>query len=464
MPQRLSEITVRFLFVSVFLIATGLSSLSGQTPVITGQTNKYARVTAVGADNVTVSSVSDFALGDTVMIIQMGGIIINASATLDGSAQNKIGAPGGYEFVIIQSISGGPGNWQVNFTRNLLNAYHPDGKVQMIRIRNYDHAVVNSELTCADWDSTTVTGGVLAFFVRGTLTLNANINVSGKGFRGGIVSSGPGYCFESNDTVRHYFYNTGSSMSGYKGEGIALRNTSGVTIYPGLAKGRGVTYSGGGGGNGHFSGGGGGAGQGAGSTGHQEMDGVCAVEYNGGLGGKSIKGNVITSGGVYLGGGGGASTYSGTPTLSAGGDGGGIVIILANSIAGNGHTIAAAGNQPNNNTAALAGAGGGGGAGSIIISTSEFTSYPQLDATGANGGNTVNTQGSGGAGGGGLISTRLAYPGTYSINGGVVGLVAGSLPSPVTYGDPGLITSGLNLPLNGFLFNTIFSEETMTQT
>jgi hypothetical protein len=464
MPHKLSEITVRFLFVAVFLIAAGLSDLSGQTPVITGQTNKYARVLAVGSDNVTVSNVSDFTVGDTVLIIQMGGIIINASATLDGSAQDKVGTPGRYEFVLIQSISGTPGNWQVFFTRNLLNAYHPDGKVQMIRVRNYDHAVVSSELSCADWDSTTVTGGVLAFFVRGTLTLNANINVSGKGFKGGLVSSGPGYCFESNDSVRSYFYNTGSTVSGFKGEGVALRNTGGVKIYPGLAKGRGVTYSGGGGGNGHFSGGGGGAGQGAGSTGHLEMDGQCSVEYNGGLGGKSIKGNIITSGGVYMGGGGGASTYSGTPTWSAGGDGGGIVIILANSIAGNGRTITATGSQPNDNTAPLAGAGGGGGAGSILISTGEFTSYPFLNARGADGGNTVNTQGSGGAGGGGLVSARQVYPvSDYTINGGVVGRVAGSLPSPVTNGEAGLVTSGLNLPLNGFLFNTIFSEETMTQ-
>ncbi len=48
MPHKLSEITVRFLFVAVFLITAGLSVLSGQTPVITGQTNKYARVLAVG--------------------------------------------------------------------------------------------------------------------------------------------------------------------------------------------------------------------------------------------------------------------------------------------------------------------------------------------------------------------------------------------------------------------------------
>lgn len=463
MPVRLRYIRKFILIIGIIFSIAGSDFLTAQTALLTGQINKYTRVTSVGADWIIAQNVTDFAVGDTVMIMQMSGVVINADATHDGSAQDKVGTPGQYEFVIISGINTGTG--LVTFTRNLLNAYHPDGKVQMVLVRTYDNAVVNSSLTCQAWDSTSVTGGVLVFFVRGLLTLNSEINVSGKGFRGGIVSSGTGYCFESNDTIRHYFYSIYSHVAGFKGEGVGFRNTVGTSVYPSLAKGRGVTFSGGGGGNGHYSGGGGGAGYGAGSTGHQEVDGACSIEYNGGLGGKALKGNIITNGGVYMGGGGGASTYNGTATASKGGDGGGIVIILAHAIEGNGQLITSAGEHPLNNIVASAGAGGGGGGGSVIISTGEFRSNPFLNAGGGYGGNTVNTQGSGGGGGGGLIMTYdpLA-PAQYDITGGVIGTVNGSLPSPVTTGEVGQYLSGLNLPLNGFLFNTIFSQQSLSQT
>ncbi|MCK7532874.1 MAG: hypothetical protein MZV63_18470 [Marinilabiliales bacterium] len=52
--------------------------------------------------------------------------------------------------------------------------------------------MVNTELTCQAWDSASVRGGVIAFLVKGVLTLNADINVAGKGFNGGIASQGNG--------------------------------------------------------------------------------------------------------------------------------------------------------------------------------------------------------------------------------------------------------------------------------
>ena len=47
----------------------------------------------------------------------------------------------------------------------------------------YDDATVTAALGAAPWDGTV--GGVLAFECLGTLTLNAEINVTGLGFSGG---------------------------------------------------------------------------------------------------------------------------------------------------------------------------------------------------------------------------------------------------------------------------------------
>ena len=71
-----------------FTVAGWGSLLSGQTPLVTGNINRYARVTSVGADYVIVEDVTDFAVGDTVMVMQMSGVRINASQTLPGNYQN----------------------------------------------------------------------------------------------------------------------------------------------------------------------------------------------------------------------------------------------------------------------------------------------------------------------------------------------------------------------------------------
>jgi hypothetical protein len=124
--------------------------------------------------------------------------------------------------------------------------------VQIIKVRSYSNAVVNAELTCQDWDSAAIKGGVLAFLVKGVLTLNADINVSNKGFIGGRVAQGAGYCQTSNDSITYESYSIWTQASGYKGDGIAFRTTLNEPLYPGFARGKGVNMTGGGGGNGHF--------------------------------------------------------------------------------------------------------------------------------------------------------------------------------------------------------------------
>ncbi len=453
MPHSMSEIARYYLALLVFLITGGGIFLSAQTPLVTGNINRYARVTTVGADFVVVDDLTGFAVSDTVMIMQMNGVRINAGTDLQGNYQNAEGAPGKYEILIISSINSV--SRTVGFSRNLINSYSSLAKVQLIRVRSYRNAVVNTELTCQAWDSTTARGGVLAFLVKGVLTLNADINLTGKGFRGGIPSQGNGYCQRSDDTMSYESYRITSRAAGYKGEGIGFRTAGDLPLYPDFVRGKGANMTGGGGGNGRFSGGGGGANYGAGSVGDNETaPDVCGGLMPGGRGGFPVTSYPNLNSGLFLGGGGGASVWLTTPSTSDGGEGGGIIVILADTIRGNGRLITASGGSGSNNTAASSGAAGGGAGGSVAVSARHFATAPVLNADGGKGGDNVNQNGAGGGGGGGLIWTTGAFPGTATVAGGQGGIH--STGDPNKDGLPGTIRSNLNLPLNGFLFNEIY--------
>lgn len=453
MPLSFRNIARSYLLIIVLLLTFGSLLVSGQTPLLTGQINRYAKVTAVGTSHVIVDNAGQFAAGDTVMVMQMNGVVINAGTDLGGNYQAATGAPGKYEIIIVSSVN--TGTRRIDFSRVLMNTYDPAASVQLVKVRTYRDAVVNTQLSCQAWDSASVTGGVLVFMVKGVLTLNSNINVAGTGFRGGIVSQGLGWCQNAHDTLRYESYNIWSVVAGYKGEGLAIRTAMGQPLYPSFMKGKGANMTGGGGGNGHFSGGGGGSNYGSGSVGDQEMPSVtCGFLWTGGRPGFTVASYSTLNTGVYMGGGGGASVYLTTPTTSAGGNGGGIVIIHADTIVGNGRIITANGAAANNNTALNAGAGGGGGGGSVIISTRHFLSAPVLSADGGRGGNNVNQNGVGGGGGGGLIWTAGTFPGTATVDGGQGGIHSSGDPN--RDGLPGLIRNNLNLPLNGFLFNEIY--------
>ena len=459
MPQRLSEIARCYITILVFILSGSGGFLSAQTPLVTGDINRYARVTSVGADFVVVDDVTGFATGDTVMVMQMNGVRINAGQTLQGNYQNVEGTPGRYEILIISSINSV--SRTVSFSRLLLNAYSATAKVQLIKVRSYRNAVVNTELTAQAWDSASARGGVLAFMVKGVLTLNADINLSGVGFTGGIASQGNGYCQRSDDTMTYESYPVSSRAAGYKGEGIGFLTSTGFPLYPDYMKGKGANMTGGGGGNGRFSGGGGGSNYGAGSVGDNEMaPDICSGLLPGGRGGFAVTTYPTLNNGMYLGGGGGASVWLTVPSTSDGGEGGGIIIIHADTIRGNGRLITASGGNGSNNTAVSSGAAGGGAGGSVAVSTRYFNTTPVLNADGGKGGDNVNQNGAGGGGGGGLIWTTGAFPGTATVAGGQGGIH--SAGDPNKDGLPGTIRNNLNLPLNGFLFNEIYVSHNQT--
>ena len=128
--------------------------------------------------------------------------------------------------------------------------------------------------------------------VGGTLTVEADIKVSGKGFTGGVPFTGDGFCLNTNLALYDkYAYPSNYTNSGFKGEShvsrVYISSTVIPQVYPDFANGKGANFTGGGGGNGRYSGGGGGAGIGAGGKGGRE-NGLCGPPGDGGLGGKQI--------------------------------------------------------------------------------------------------------------------------------------------------------------------------------
>lgn len=460
-----SGFNIRRILLSLMFVSGAAFTLTGQGTSIGGVINSYVKVVDIpGPDNITLSDASAFAAGDTVLLIQMKGVVMNGIQDVSyGSYQYTIGSTGAYEFLIIQKVNAGN---NVSFTANIANSYNVAGLVQLIKVPYFNSAVVNSQLTCQPWDSlTTHTGGVLALIVGGTLTLNADINVTGMGFAGGIPATGDGICIVTNPGIYDKStYPVSYTNAGYKGESLVSRAYLAFDnippIYPDFIKGKGFSFTGGGGGNGKYAGGGGGAGIGFGGKGGRESN-TCVPNQGEGLAGSQLL-NTPLEAKMLLGSGGGSSTQESGSSATPGGKGGGIIIIVCDTIRVNG-TNSIISNGANSNAAAgNAGAGGGGGAGSIAlcqqgISFQSGSSNLTVSAKGGNGGNSGNG-GEGGGGGGGLILTNIAFPPqvTPLFPGGSKGIRSiGATYS--TNGNPGEMLTNFTPLLNGFLFNIIRS-------
>ncbi|MFM7681452.1 MAG: gliding motility-associated C-terminal domain-containing protein, partial [Bacteroidota bacterium] len=242
-------------------------------------------------------------------------------------------------------------------------------------------------------------------------TLQANINASEKGFRGGQIASGAFGCNESNYATM---------IHGKKGEGISIASN-------GLDANRAPLANGGGGSSSGNFGSGGGSHLGIGGRGGDEYSG-CSLNGFYGFGGYPLLVNVSK---LFLGGGGGGGYRDNNQACSPGGNGGGIIIIQAPEIIGNGFSISANGQ----NAPILSrdeAAGGGGAGGNILLYCSNFSGNLYLSVNGGQGGNIENTMfigqahGTGGGGGGGEIKlTSAVIPANVNISkvGGAAGLI-----------------------------------------
>ncbi len=425
------------ILVSGVLLCAGLA-LSAQTP-ISGVINNYYEVTGIDKCNNAVTLTATpigLAVGDNVMLIQMRG------ADTDADNDNTYGSIlnyakcGNYELFTVQAIA-----FNVVTLNEVVNKlYTMSGKVQLVRIPEYDNVEVVGTVTGLPWNGTI--GGIVALIANGTLTFSADIDATGIGFRGAAtVVNTP--CLTGSPTGFDGYVSTiMEDKAGKKGEGIAA---DGDDRYA-----RGASANGGGGGNDRQTGGGGGSSYAPGGAGGELMyppAGSCGGTYPGIGGYPLIFDNAENR--IFLGGGGGSGS-SNLGTGVPGGNGGGIVLIVANTIDGNNFSVKSNGT----NVTAVSmddGAGGGGGAGVVLLDVANFASNLTVQVHGGSGGNVdntfdgVNCVGPGGGGSGGVLwMPSGAVPGSVTLDaiGGPSGVTVGEAAISPCFNSPNNATDG----------------------
>ncbi|MCT4580039.1 MAG: gliding motility-associated C-terminal domain-containing protein [Flavobacteriales bacterium] len=219
--------------------------------------------------------------GDLILIIQMQGASVNASAE-PWTGNGIYGLPlspqwgeitnynncGNYELAEVATVNSAT---VITLRCSLKYDYTASGKVQIVRVPRFTTLTVNDTLSTEQWNGTT--GGICAIEVDGDLNINANgvINATGLGFRGG-TSGLYNNIWGSGD-----FASIDPTHGGMKGEGIAGYTTDYTPM--GGQYGRGAPANGGGGSASHNAGGGGGANAGD-IINWQNGVGVPNVNYN----------------------------------------------------------------------------------------------------------------------------------------------------------------------------------------
>ncbi len=462
------------ILITILMLTLVCTPLMSQTS-ISGQVNDYYlpitelcfREGSVIPNAVRVSDPVAVSVGDTVMVYQPKGLGVQTTGA-PGEIDGYFAYTGKYSILIVHAIDldtvifNAPTGFKV-----LDDEPYGNGDVgQLIKVATYDNAVVTDKLYAKEWDPVTNTGGVLVVYIKEKLTLMDSIDVSGQGFKGAVPygTYGAGNCYIDDPFgLDDDFYDEDEeTKAGLKGEG-AIDTTFHLM--------RGLRYvlNGGGGGNAKYSGGGGGSNRTAGGEGGFESD-LCtpAATLTQGMGGDALGADLyknddwtdtdddLKANRIFMGGGGGTGTQDPGYAASDGGNGGGIVIIIADTLEVNsGMPILARGDSTI--TAVATGAGGGGGA--IILDVSHYEGNIQLSARGGDGGSTfngANYTGPGGGGGGGIYWMRYD---SVNVNKDLAkskgGISNGVSTDPGEDGLAAAILDSLNVPLNGFLFNTL---------
>lgn len=445
--------------------------------------NSYSAVDIVhcwdenNVDSVTLAAPPGYPLaeGDTVMLFYVKGALREDDPGEDdpGSEDPSQTSTGKYAILLVNEVNGNivVFNNSVRKFKNQNNMLPlaPGEMAQLIKVRSFRNAVVSGNgLTAKAWNKDEGSGGVLAMFVHGTLKLEADIDVSGKGFKGAseeLIALLE--CSAVNPSLYDsiIYQESSNELAGLKGEGT----TNALNMF---TRGKARNINGGGGGNGKFSGGGGGSNYSDGGIGGPESFDcpATAIDPNGVGGwpmGDRYYSNVVGFQNRYdritFGGGGGTGTRASGRISTSGGNGGGIVVIVADTIEGNGiNYIRADGNDVTE--VATGAGGGGGGGGGIILDVNEFKNNVMLSAVGGDGGNTnhpSDVTGPGGGGGGGAYwLSGNDKPGVETMED--LGDAGRYLPNPgdllATSGfAPGRI-DGLEAPLRGFIFNPVPTE------
>ena len=412
--------------------------------------NAYSAVLSLDIckNEITVADPSFYFAGDTVLLIQMQGAVIDTSNTASFGTILDYRNAGNYEMNYISAIAGN----KIIFLNKLTRQYDvPNGIVQLIRVPFI--AVTNyiGQFTCQAWDG--ITGGILVLNAK-TVNLLDDIDVSGRGFRSGEPQAGTVSCFENG-----YVYPASATGAGLKGESIAL-------IPQNISKGKGSPAGGGGGGLANNSGGGGGGNGGSGGYGGYQTDSCGSPSFdNRGIGGKSLAYSSVANK-VFMGGGGGAGHAENISAPAFGeGYGGGIVIIIAENFISNSFKIIANGHnaRPCNIANCNDGMGGGGGGGTVLVYVNQVIDNVSVECDGGRGANVIGSivpggrAGPGGGGGGGVFFlNRSSLPGnfSYTVAAGSYGTIPADMGNPwgATAGSDGTTLFDLNNPLDSILF------------
>ena len=480
---------------TIFLILLLLGGLLQQgiaqyyTPIGGDTLNRYAAIDSLynpteDVATVVVDNPSLFGVGDTVMVYFTQGAKIETEPQAVEDDEGIVDPDdfpilnaGKYAFLLINAINGNRITLN-NHMPNIQPSLQEGEQAQLIRVHSFRRARVESEITVPPWDPVAGTGGVFALFVQRKLILERDINLDEKGFTGASESTLTNVeCTGTDpDAYDSLFYKTEGQdiIAGLKGGGITLSTFE-------YMRGKSRSINGGGGGNGRLSGGGGGSNYGKGGKGGYEFTDDCASTVDTrGYGGINMDrfGYVneipvpppskrVWMNRAYMGGGGGRGTNISGQLSSDGGNGGGLVVIVADSIVGNGNVIHADGESVS--PASLGAGGGGGGGGAILLDVNGFESL-SISAVGGDGGDTnfpTDTTGPGGGGGGGAywISGSTEPDGLTMDrnNTGEAGeyLQGANTRHGATSGDVAHYVTGLEVPLRGFIFNTVPEEYTV---
>lgn len=463
----------KYFFIILFSLFTVFITDLYAQPEISGVINAYSKVDSIfsSKDTLLVDSISLFSAGDTVMVYQAKGADVwleNNNWESIGSIYgfHKIYSSGKYEIIIIDQVI--EAEQKVVLRAALANHYDVEGLVQLIRVPSYSNVRITGSLTCDPWDGEK--GGVLVLFANDTIYLEADIDVSEKGFRGAepVLGENDSLCASEDSAYFYqYVFPESSDRVGRKGEGVVEYN-------PLYAKGLSRWGNAGGGGNARFTGGGGGGNGASGGNGGNEDTITCGPspaylnetgdapwEGLGGLKGQGMS-FFVNDSTIYMGGGGGAGTYTSDLFATQGGTGGGIVIIIGKFLVVNNHEIFADG-EDITEVATASGAGGGAG-GTIVFDVDSVQGQIDLWVSGGDGGDTEggSLSGPGGGGGAGVIFHGRYYNSTNVVyHHGLFG-AAGSVSDQPSVGSYGATdgNGGFNriitkLPLTGFLFNSI---------
>jgi gliding motility-associated-like protein len=373
--------------------------------------------------------------------MQMKGAAIDSVNSNSFGTVTSYNNAGTYEFNYVKSKTGN----SIELLNTMLRQYDAlTGKVQLIRVPYFQTATITDTLTCLPWNGNK--GGVVILNSSTDVILNAPVDVSSKGFRGGQIGGG----FSCNN-LNNWAASTGNG--GSKGESI----TEYIT---GLEAGGAKLANGGGGAYAANTGAGGGGNYGAGGFGGFQYNG-CATPTQS-IGGDAVDYSDLSR--VYSGGAGGGSQQDNGQPVSVGGNGGGIIIIKALNLTGNNQQITANGESITTLVRDEGGAGGGAG-GSVLLYVDNYTGSVTIDINGGDGSSNENQiypdrcHGPGGGGGGGYVGFKygLVPPGiAVNADGGLAGFILN--PASPCFNTTGGAVDGA---AGGGNFNIILPEATI---